>query len=64
MTITNLERVAICTEISNSLMIKPEAITDFICIVGDEVSLVDLYRIRKRFAKVMMEQKEHINRMN
>ena len=64
MTITNLERVAICTEISNSLMIKPEAITDFICIVGDEVSLVDLYRIRKRFAKVMIEQKEHINRMN
>ena len=64
MTITNLERVAICTEISNSLIVKPEAITDFICIVGDEVSLVDLYRIRKRFAKVMMEQKEHINRMN
>lgn len=64
MAITNLERVAICTEISNSLMVKPEAITDFICIVGDEVSLVDLYRIRKRFAKVMMEQKEHINRTN
>lgn len=64
MTITNLERVAICTEFSNSLMVKPEAITDFICIVGDEVSLVDLYRIRKRFAKVMMEQKEHINRTN
>ena len=64
MTITNLERVAICTEISNSLMIKPEAITDFICIVGDEVSLVDLYRIRKRFAKIMLNQKEHINRTN
>lgn len=64
MTITNLERVAICTEISNSLMIKPEAITDFICIVGDEVSLVDLYRIRKRFAKIMLNKKEHINRTN
>lgn len=64
MTITNLERVAICTEISNNLMIKPEAITDFICIVGDEVSLVDLYRIRKRFAKIMLNKKEHINRTN
>lgn len=64
MAITNLERVAICTEISNSLMVKPEAITDFICIVGDEVSLVDLYRIRKRFAKIMLNQKEHINRTN